>query len=541
MKPSESTKPLSAQPATESSDKHAGLSLSRGVITALLALLPTACAGRAVSPTVPDLASCPERSMRHYRYDDSLAAPNLDLLIIAPDEFVPELERLRDHKNSSGMPTSILSREFIVQTFEGWDDPERIKRAIAKMGHKYVFLVGDASWIPVRHRFVGQVMDKKENSCRWLDGTYNPSDFYYANLWRDHQIAGNGQVTHSGVFDDWDKNSDGKYNEQLWKEGTGKTYNPDQVDGYPDISVGRLPAHSVSDVRLYVDRVIRYETTKMDEQNFTFLTDKNQNGSFRNRTVLMNQNDAIPQGGQSQFVGLNYNKKDTLPAPWSAGSAKTVLKHANEAFWLSYYGHGFTKGWEVPGLDHKHMIRTPLADEAAPIVFSNSCDSGQFMPNIPFGRYIDETGVPHDYIEPECDDTMTFDKAWSQQVALPLTIPRPSVYDLDCERSDHRSFASTWLFQGKGGAVAFLGHTIVMPGGPSGFLEHKILSRLANGVNVLGDAINKGQIEYWKTFRDNGDILGNPRIYLSSIQLLGDPSLRLHLSRANKEVGIELK
>jgi hypothetical protein len=184
------------------------------------------------------------------------------------------------------MPALLVTTESLRRDFPGEDDPEKIKRGIAyaheKLGTRYVMLVGDASVFPVRYRQVQQV-PKDAN----IDGTYNPSELYYANLYYDHtpgQLADDPQrITHSGRFDKWDLSGNGIYNEQHWKDDA-VSYNPDQVDGCPDVAVGRVPVHTPQQMKTYVNKVIRYETGAMAPksfQRFTFIADKGYDGSQR--------------------------------------------------------------------------------------------------------------------------------------------------------------------------------------------------------------------------------------------------------------------
>src|SRR5258706_2838335 len=144
------------------------------------------------------------------------------------------------------MPSVLISLESLRVTYPGKDDPEKVKRAIAmvyqKQGTRYVMLVGDASLAPVRYRRVQQLSRDAP-----LDGTYNPSELYYANLYQGHapgSVAGDPMaIQDSGAFSSWDANGNGHYNEQHWNDDA-VSYNPDQVDGCPDVALGRLPAHT---------------------------------------------------------------------------------------------------------------------------------------------------------------------------------------------------------------------------------------------------------------------------------------------------------
>lgn len=85
------------------------------------------------------------------------------LLIIthgAPDteDFKSALQPLVQHKNSTGMPTRLLTLEEIYETpeYRGRDHPETIKKAILdakrRWGIQYVMLVGDSDRFPVLTR-----------------------------------------------------------------------------------------------------------------------------------------------------------------------------------------------------------------------------------------------------------------------------------------------------------------------------------------------------------------------------------------------------
>jgi len=159
------------------------------------------------------------------------------LLVIAPQSFVDVLQPFIAHKNKTGLPARVLTVESLRASYAGGDDPEKVKSAIAqahqKLGVQYVMLVGDASLIPVRYRQVQQI--PREATA---DGTYNPSELYYANLYQGH-IPGPAandpvEIRNSGIFDTWDRNRNGRYNEQHWKDDA-VSYNPDQVDGCPDV------------------------------------------------------------------------------------------------------------------------------------------------------------------------------------------------------------------------------------------------------------------------------------------------------------------
>lgn len=95
-----------------------------------------------------------------------------NLLIIAPDGFIDELQPLKRFKDASGRPAILLSLTHVYQQFAGVDDAEKIKRCIAyhaqHSGVKHVMLAGDVDKLPVRWRWWG----------RWM-----PDDPYFTGDW----------------------------------------------------------------------------------------------------------------------------------------------------------------------------------------------------------------------------------------------------------------------------------------------------------------------------------------------------------------------
>lgn len=173
-----------------------------------------------------------------------------ELLVIAPEEFMPALAPLEAHKEATGIDTVRLSLESIYAHYwfsRGVDEPEQIKLAIEHYqrdhGVRYVMLVGDSDKFPVR--WITR-WDSPENVSY-----YFPSDLYYADLYNA-----------SGGFDTWNYDGDEYFGEHLRSEsGDSDPYrvNADRADLHPDVAVGRVPASTVDEVKLYVAKVIKYE------------------------------------------------------------------------------------------------------------------------------------------------------------------------------------------------------------------------------------------------------------------------------------------
>jgi hypothetical protein len=95
-----------------------------------------------------------------------------NVLILAPDEFVEELQPLKHFKDLTGRPARLLKLSYIRQQFVGVDDAEKVKRCIAYhanyTGAQHVLLIGDIDKFPARWRWWG----------RWM-----PDDPYFTGKW----------------------------------------------------------------------------------------------------------------------------------------------------------------------------------------------------------------------------------------------------------------------------------------------------------------------------------------------------------------------
>jgi len=169
------------------------------------------------------------------------------MLIIAPDEFIDELQPLADFKNWSVRPSFLQSLSAIYNNtrYNGSrDNPEKIKKCIADFQNNYqvdtVMLVGDCDKFPVRYCCA--------YNTEWGRKHY-PSDLYYADLYDD-----------SGAFDNWDGDNDNIIGEMDFAGGVDMNLvNLDDINMYPDIRIARVPASTEAEVTIYVNKVIGYE------------------------------------------------------------------------------------------------------------------------------------------------------------------------------------------------------------------------------------------------------------------------------------------
>ena len=463
-------------------------------------------------------------------------APNpCRLLVIAPDEFLEVLAPLLNHKNMTGMPAHLISLSSILplQLTKG-AHPLAIKRVIVE-GHEtrgvyYVMLVGDASKFPTRHRFVRRPPPNPVEP----DGTYNPTDFYYANLYKKGgQAAG---------FSDWDANSDGKFNEEKWVANSVQTYNPDQVEGFLDVAVGRVPAHTVEDVRVYVSKVIEYETglRQRSFDTFSFVHDNalDSNGQASESIISKSGIETLPNTEVRRYLA---NTSESLPSnKW-----KSLKRGKDDEYgiftskWVLHIGHGYNKGWLIEAsnagnLDENYVKSSALVygdwnvknSYSLPIILSAGCETGQFLPNAgyaPDGPYLGLDDRKH-YVT--YDEPTKKAKDFNTVLPQPVQVPPPNPYDFANEAG--RTVAHAWLCDSSsGGAIAYSGATVVHQGAAFGADLFLRAVRQVKNMSVLGDIWAQAFRDYHANRLSEGDVLGDARIYLSIQTLYGDPSLRL--------------
>lgn len=418
--------------------------------------------------------------------------PAAALLIITSDALAPSFQTLANHKNATGMPAQVLTMTQVRSMSAGADDPERIKRTIAtyvkSYGTRYVILGGDPTQVPTRHR---AVLGADHTTVL----SYNFTDHYYSNLYKGHNPDG----SNSGVVDTWDGNGDGMFNAEYWDGEPANTANPDNVDGYPDVSVGRVPFATAAEINTYVNKVIAYESTGWWAQSShsspaTFVADDQYGGS----ETLAGQIESALTWSTLSYVDTHVEIEASSPpygGLWSPGGVSAIQSAAASSPLVFYVGHGGPYQWGYYGVLFSSNVNGFSNTNQYPVVFGVGCETSQFAP-------MDE--IPN-LVTPPPD--------WAAQPG---------------------SIGATFLSPtSKGGGIAYIGESLVMPDGPGTQVATSFAKHVSAGVKVLGDAWHLAQVEYWRNPAGQ-DSLGAARVFLSIENLLGDPSLRLQVVHRNR-------
>ncbi len=404
-----------------------------------------------------------------------------DFLVIAPDEWMDELQPLKEHKEQHGIKTIIVGLNEIYSgkyfATQGRDEAEKIKYfikdAIEEWGIKYVLLVGSVYKMPIR--YVVYVWEGRTGIVKFR----MPTDLYYADIYRYED----GEI----VFSSWDTNGNGVFGEQ-YEEGLGES---DVIDLYADVYLGRLACENKRIVRNVVRKIIEYESKSYGEQWF--------------RRIILVGGDTFPDWGVVEGEFMNALVAEIMEGfePYkiwySLGNLNAVeIEKALErgAGFLYYSGHGFPYGWATHAInDDKWVGRyfTPYIaglfnGRRLPVIFFDACLTAKLDFN---SSDLREDGVP-----------VPFD-------------------------ANYPCFAWYFIRHPYGGAIATVGATRVAftgvdedgPHWGAGLLAYEFFNAYQK-TDVLGEVFVNAQLAYadanpWDDFT------------LQEFILLGDPTLKI--------------
>ncbi len=411
-----------------------------------------------------------------------------DLLIIAPEEYVPNLQPLITHKNQYNITTKLYEFENICTEFTGRDDAEKIKYcikyALDTWGTNYVLLVGDIKKIPMRHTYAS-----------WWEPDIL-SDLYYADIYDAND-----------TFCSWDKNNNNRFGE------TNGGHDIDGVDLYADIHIGRLACATSKEVDIVVNKIIAYETSTYGTSWF--------------KTIIVAGGDTFPPGcgaPPNVFEGeiTNSNVLEQIPSftpvkLWTSTNNLNAKKF-NEAInqgagFLSYAGHGFEHGWGTyrsNSLSYRMGFSQPLYytpfikklnnHDKLPVMFFDACLTAKLDFNV--------------------SDLIRYYPGLTKLLILLSQLDNdPSIF--------YPCFAWSLVSYEHGGAIAAVGstrtaYTHVDSSGVhagAGYLDVHFFKAYEEGV-YLGQMLTRSQNDYIS-------YVGRDYFTLEEFILLGDPSLKI--------------
>lgn len=322
-----------------------------------------------------------------------------ELLIISPNAFVGNLERLVTHKRQQGIRTQIETMEEIKEESQGRDLQEKIKyvikREIETAGIDYVLLVGGVDgqstrWtLPVRYSHVLI----RPGTQEIIEPSFI-SDLYYADIYNS-----------TGDFSEWNSNNNDLYAE--YDDGI-----IDEMDLYPDIMLGRLPCRNRRELATIVEKIITYETKTKGSDWFKQILlvsgDHWDDKAHINEGVLIMKNASEIM---DDFTPIElYATEDTIML------ARDVRKAINQGSGFAYFcGHGGISAWGIhyppdatgwaPTLTrlgvfsfYKNIYMNRLRNgNKLPVTLVGGCNNGQY--DVSFSRMLQQGRI---VLSPHC-------------------------------------------------------------------------------------------------------------------------------------------
>jgi hypothetical protein len=256
-----------------------------------------------------------------------------DYLLIAPREFLSAAAPLLALREGQGLRTRAVAVEDVYDAFGfGEEGPEAIKAFLAyayqswrRPSPRYVLLLGDA--------------------------TYDPKDYLHTGV-RNRVPARLARTTY------------------LWTASDPSYAAVNGEDALPDLALGRLPAATVEEARILVDKVVAFESAARDLSGPAVLVADNpdQAGDFEAKADDL---------AASVLAGRAVEK---LYVSEKGAAERTEIAHALDqgASLLSYVGHGGIAVWASENVWNNQDVDALAAQPQQPILFTMNCLNGFF-------------------------------------------------------------------------------------------------------------------------------------------------------------------
>ena len=304
------------------------------------------------------------------------------LLVVAPAGFHAALRDFVAYKQKR-LPTELKSLEEILQTTDGVDDPEKLKRYLHREWRQrslgYVLLVGDVDVLPVRYMVLDRI------TAAAFDYAFYPSDLYYSDLAKP-----------DGSFDDWNARKDSfhamYFGEVRGEKNKDGPINYDAVDFQPDVAVGRWPVSTSADAKLVATKTMAYEQAVLANQS-----DKLRRAAFfavGGWVDARSFHDRLASRLNGWVVEKRYYSDDRRQPGTPPPDHEQLRALMNDGIGLALHtGHGQTTSWEQC-FSLRDLNRITNA-ASLPIIVSAGCSTAYFAPLPPYEPYLDVNGIAH--------------------------------------------------------------------------------------------------------------------------------------------------
>ena len=257
-----------------------------------------------------------------------------EYLVIGPREFLPAAEPLLAHRRNEGLIAGAIATEDIYDEFGyGEATPESVRDFLSYVYHhwseptlRYVVLLGD--------------------------GTYDTKDYLATGVKSQVPV----KIVKTRYM--WTA-SDPWYG----------AINGDDI--LPDVAIGRLPAASVGEVQVLVQKILAYESGEgAPEAPFVLITDN---------PDLAGNFDADAEEIASTVLKDEGLEKIYLSQLGSSGARGAILNAFDQgASMMSYMGHGAIHLWANENLFDIWQVDSLSSQEQQPLLLTMNCLNGYF-------------------------------------------------------------------------------------------------------------------------------------------------------------------
>jgi hypothetical protein len=280
--------------------------------------------------------------------------PPPEMIIIHAEEFGEQASRLAEHRRSNdNLSVGLVTQQMIFNEFSSGTPDVTAIRNYLKMYYddpeqqmvQYLLLFGDGSY------------DNRDT------GSYNP------NLILTYQSANSLSPTSSYVSDDFFG---------LLDTGEGL------YDGMLDIGIGRLPASTIEEAELLVDKLIAYDQPETfgDWRNYICFIGDDEDGN-----IHMRQANSLASTIEEKYPDYNINKifLDAYPQESTPTGDRypDVTRAINDqmnrgALIINYTGHGGVTGLAHEKILEKNHITSWRNTGKYPLFMTATCEFSRY-------------------------------------------------------------------------------------------------------------------------------------------------------------------
>lgn len=260
------------------------------------------------------------------------ASNGADYLAIGPVDLLNSLQPLFDHRKNQGLIPMAIPVEAIYDQFNyGFAEPQAIQ-SFLKYAHgnwdrspRYVILLGDSTYDP--------------------RGYLGPSEANQLPTFFTYTVYGGETATDIPFVQmDGDSNS--------------------------EIALGRIPAQNPQQVKLWVDKILRYEqdTSSEDWETKVLAIADGQDRAFQRDAQKFL--DRFPQGFQKSLLN---------PPPGSTDAHLEIVQQMDQgSLFVAYFGHGSVNMWGKDRLFSSQDVENLANQDRLPIIVNMTCLTGLF-------------------------------------------------------------------------------------------------------------------------------------------------------------------